>query len=93
MYATVRSYAGNSALADALAEHEGEVRSLITGIDGFKAYYLIRTSGGTVSVTVYDDSAGAEESNRQAADWLRENLPDLAVSAPDVSAGDVVISA
>ena len=65
---------------------------MLTAIDGFKAYYLVRTADGAVSVSVYEDEAGANESNSTAANWLRENLPDLGVSTPQVSAGEVVIS-
>ena len=94
MYATVRTYSGGPELADALVSHEADVKSLISGIDGFKAYYLVRTAdGGTVSISVYDNEAGANESNTAAANWIRENLPDLGGSAPQVSAGEVVISA
>jgi hypothetical protein len=92
MYATVRVYSGSRELADALVENESEVKRIIRGIDGFKAYYLVRTSDGAASVSVYENEAGADESNRVASDWIRENLPDLSVSAPQVSAGDVVIS-
>jgi hypothetical protein len=42
---------------------------------------------------VYDDQSGAEESTRQAADWMRENLPDFTASPPQVSVGEVVIQA
>jgi len=93
MYASVRTYSGGSELADALVSHETDVKSLISGIDGFKAYYLVRTADSTVSISVYDDEAGAHESNSAAANWIRENLPDLGGSAPQVSAGEVVISA
>ena len=93
MYASVRTYSGGSELADALVSHEADVKSLISGIDGFKAYYLVRTADSTVSISVYDDEAGANESNSAAANWIRENLPELGGSAPQVSAGEVVISA
>ena len=92
MYATVRNYAGNSELADALVENESEVKRLITGIDGFRAYYLIRTDDGAASVSVYDDKAGADESTRVAGEWLRENVPDVAGSPPQVSSGEVIIN-
>ena len=92
MYATVRSYTDSGELADALVENESDVRRLIGQIDGFRAYYLIRTAEGTVSVSVYEDEGGAEESTRQAATWIRENLSDLSVAAPQVSAGEVLIS-
>ena len=94
MYATMRYYHGNSALADALVENQDEVKRVIGGIDGFQAYYLIRIAdGSTVSITVFENQSGAEESNRVAAEWLGENLPDLAASPPMVSAGEVLISA
>ena len=93
MYATVRTYSGAPELADALVSNEAAVKSLISGIDGFKAYYLIRTSDGAVSISVYDNEAGATESTSAASTWIRENLPDLGVTAPQVSVGEVVISA
>ena len=91
MYASVRVYTGN-ALADALVERESDVKALISGIAGFEAYYLLKTADGTASVSVYQSQDGAEESNRVAAAWIAENLPQFAGSAPHVSAGDVVIS-
>jgi hypothetical protein len=92
MYASVRIYAENAELADALVENESEVKRIIGEIEGFKAYYLIRAAGGTTSVSVYESQGGAEESNRVAAAWLSENLPDLSVAAPQVSAGEVAIN-
>jgi hypothetical protein len=65
---------------------------VIGGVEGLRGYYLIRTEGGTVSVTVADDKAGAEESNAAAAGWLRENMPEVAASPPQTSMGEVVIS-
>ena len=92
MYATIRVYAGNRDLADALIENESEVKRVVSEIDGFKAYYLIRTGDGTASCSVYENEAGAEESNRAAAAWIRENLPDLPAASPQTSAGEVVIN-
>jgi heme-degrading monooxygenase HmoA len=92
MYATVRTYSSPE-LADALVSREADVKSLISGIDGFKAYYLIRTADGAASVSVYDDEAGANESTTAAANWIRENLPEIGGSTPQVAAGEVVISA
>ena len=93
MYATVRTYSASSELADALVSREADVKSLLTGIDGFNAYYLVRTADGAVSVSVYDSEAGANESTTAAANWIRENLPEIGGSTPEVSAGEVVISA
>jgi len=91
MHAAIRAYSGNAELADALVERADEVRQLIGGISGFKAYYVLKLAEGTSTVSVFENAEGAEESNRTAAAWLAENLPDLKVQAPYVTAGEVVL--
>ena len=93
MFVTIRVYSGNTDLVDALVEHESDVKRLITEIDGFRSYYLIRTAGGgAASVSVYETQAGASASDGAARSWISENLPDLDVAPPQVSAGNVVIT-
>jgi hypothetical protein len=65
---------------------------VIGGIEGFKAYYLLKLAEGTSTVSVFENHEGAEESSRAAAAWLAENLPDLNVAAPYVTAGEVLIA-
>jgi len=92
VHATVRHYSGSPGLADALVERESDVRSLIQEIDGFRAYYLIKVGDDeTVTVSVFEDASGADESVRRAAEWIRENLSDLSVQPPQVSSGEVAI--
>jgi hypothetical protein len=93
VYATVRTYSASSELADALVGKAAEVKALISGIDGFKAYYLVRTVDGAVSISVYEDQAGTDASTAAAAAFIRENLPDVSVAAPQVSTGEVVLDA
>ena len=92
MYAVVRTYSGAPGLADALAARLDDVRGVIADIDGFQAYYLIKTDGGAVTVSVFDDEAGAEASTKAAAAYLRDNLPDAAGTPPQVSSGEVLIT-
>jgi hypothetical protein len=93
MHVTIRRYSGSPELADALVARESDVREIISSIDGFHAYYLVRGADGeATSISVYGSESGAEESNRRAAAWLRENLPDLSVSPPEVTAGEALIS-
>jgi heme-degrading monooxygenase HmoA len=93
VYASFRYYPGGSSeFADLLVENEEAVRSLISEIDGFRAYYLVRTEDSSaVSVSVFDDKSGADRSNEAAGAWVRENAGDLAVS-PQVSGGEVAIN-
>jgi hypothetical protein len=41
------------------------------------------------TVSVFDDQAGAEESTRMAADWIRQNMPSLIPNPPEVLEGEV----
>jgi uncharacterized protein YbjT (DUF2867 family) len=93
MHTTMRYYAGDSDLAGRLAARSDEIRSVISEVPGFQAYYLVKLDDATVSITVCDDEAGTAESTRVAAEWLRENMPELAGSAPMVSSGTVTLSA
>ena len=93
MYATVRTYSAGPALADALVSNETDVKHLIREIEGFKAYHLIRTAEGAVSISIYETEAGANESTSAAAAFIRERMPVVAGSTPQVSSGEVVISA
>ena len=93
MHATMRYYAGNSELADQLAARSDEIRSVISAVPGFRAYYVLKLDDATVSITVCDDEAGTEASTQVAADWIRENMPDLSSSPPMVSSGTVTLSA
>jgi hypothetical protein len=92
VYATIRVYSGSSELADALVANESAVRQVISEIDGFQAYYLVRSADGAAAVSVYDNEAGATASDQAARSWVAENLPALNVSPPQVSAGEVVIN-
>lgn len=93
MHATVRRYPGNTRLVDALLANEEEIRRLLREIPGFRSYHLIRAGDGAVSVSVYDDQAGTEESTRIAGEWIKANLPESMMSAPEVWEGEVVIDA
>jgi hypothetical protein len=93
MHVTSRHYAGNKDLVDALVKRQDDVKALITGIDGFRAYYLVRTGDGdAMTISVYDNAAGGEESVAAARSWISENLPDLNVGAPTVLAGDAALN-
>ena len=52
----------------------------------------MRTGGGTTTISVFDDQAGAEASTAAAAAWIAENLADASFGAPQVTTGEVAVS-
>lgn len=92
MHTVVRNYKGSSKLIDELISREDEVRKLITEVDGFVAYYLIRTDDGGASISVYRDAAGTAESTKRAGAYIKENLDGVAAGPPEILEGESVIS-
>lgn len=92
-YVTIRTYAKESGLGAALQGQQDSVASIMSAVPGFQAYYFVSAADGSAaSVTICDDQTGSEASTKAAATWIAENLPDLAVSPPSITAGEVVIS-
>ena len=91
MYATVRRLEGVTNPGEAARRvNEGFV-PLISQIPGFVAYYWVDAGSGVmISTSVFQDQASAEESNRRAADYVRQNLVSVLPNPPQVTAGEVV---
>jgi hypothetical protein len=94
MYATFRVYSDAAGLADAVAENRAEIVEAFREIDGFRSYHIVKTGpASAASVTICDDQAGAEATNRVARDWIAANLGNLSIGAPEVHVGEVAMSA
>lgn len=89
MFASIRKYSGQPLLTDELVKRQNEIKSVLEPISGFHAYYLIKTGDGAVTLTLCDNRAGAEESNRVASTWLKDKLPTFATRAPEITTGEV----
>ena len=91
MFATIRKYNSAPTLVDELVKKQDEIKAVLTPIAGFHAYYLIKTGDGAVSMTVCENRAGAEESNKVAATWLKDKLPTFASRPPEITTGELRI--
>jgi hypothetical protein len=91
MYAAMRRYEGVTDPAEAGRRvNEGFV-PIVSGVPGFVAYYFLDAGGGVmVSTSVFENQAGAEESIRRAADYVRDHLAPLLPNPPQVTEGEVV---
>ncbi|MEU6577140.1 antibiotic biosynthesis monooxygenase [Streptomyces sp. NPDC046805] len=91
MYAVVRRYEGVTDSAEAGRRVSEEFVSVLRQVPGFVAYYWVDAGDGVMlSTSVFEDRAGAEESVRKAADFVRDKLASLLPNAPQVTAGQVV---
>ena len=91
MFAVVRHYhfdPKNGAEIDKMVR-EGFV-PLIKKAKGFVRYYWLDTGNGEgASVSVFKDKAGADESIRLAADYIKNHLSKVITQKPEIIEGPV----
>ena len=90
-FAAIRRYHTDP---DSIAEVARKVNEgfvpLISDMPGFVVYIALNAGQGEYgTVSVFEDQASAEESNRVAEQWVNENLSEL-LPAPEFAAGEVV---
>jgi hypothetical protein len=64
---------------------------ILSEISGFVDYYFVDTGNGSmVSISVFENQAGVEESNNRAVEWVQQNAASLISKPPQVADGRVV---
>jgi hypothetical protein len=92
MYAAVRQYKSKPGSADQLAERVKEVVPIISGVSGFMGYYVVYAADDTVtSISIFNKVEEAQESNRLALAWVKENLASFYVGEAAATAGPVIV--
>ena len=90
MYASIRYYK-TSKPDEVIRQVNEHFLPLIIRAPGFQAYYLVDAGQGvTISVSIFDSQAGAEESNRLALGWVRQSVQPLVLGGPAMHLGRVV---
>jgi hypothetical protein len=91
VYAAIRRFHTDPDLMDEVARqvNEGFV-PLISDMPGFVAYVAMDAGQGEYgTVSVFEDQDSAEESNKVAEEWVKENMSGL-LPSPEFAAGEVV---
>lgn len=93
MYAAIRHSKAKSGKAEELAQKikEGAI-PIISDVEGFIAYYVVYASDDTVTaISIFNNFAGAEESNRRGLAWAEQNLAPLLIGPASAVAGPVIV--
>ena len=92
MYASIRKYRIEGSVDELMQKvNEGFV-PIISRAQGFYAYYCVDAGNGYVaSISIFEDKAGVEESNRLAGDWVKENLASILPNPPEITSGIVPV--
>ena len=77
MYVAIRRYGllTNEPVEQVFQGSKGRLHPIIKNAPGFLAYYTLDSGDGTLtSISVFEDRAGAEKSNKLAEDWVGRSL-------------------
>lgn len=94
MYVVIRRYEADIASSDEVVRRVREgFLPLIQQRPGFVAYHLVDAGDGVItSISIFRDHAEANESTRNAAEWVKANLAELVQGPPEIISGKVVLS-
>ncbi len=93
MYAAIRQGKAKAGMAEVLARtiKEGAI-PIISDVAGFQAYYVVYAPDDTVTaISIFDNAASAEESNRLAMAWIDDHLAPLLQGPATAVAGPVIV--
>ena len=93
MYAAIRQGKARAGMAEELARRikEGAI-PIISDVEGFMAYYVVYAPDDTVTaISIFNNFAGAEESNRRGVEWIEQNLAPLLTGPATAVAGPVIV--
>jgi hypothetical protein len=92
MFAAIRYYRTDRDSIESVVRRvkEGFV-PIIKATPGFVSYFVLAPrQGELVSVSVFEEQRGAEESNTKAEEWVRQNLSEL-LPSPEFAEGQVIV--
>ena len=92
MYTSIRRYEGLSpnAIGEIIKLVEEEFVPIVSAGAGFIGYHLVDAGDGVMAtISLFKTEVAAEESNKAAASWVKENLAALLPNPPQITAGEV----
>ena len=90
-YLAIRQYqlAPGHTMEELVAKVGNGLAPILEEVPGFREHLLVETGEGVLSISVFADQAGVEESSQQAAAWVQQNLADFFTGRPVVTSGRV----
>jgi hypothetical protein len=93
MYASIRQAKAKTGKVEELTRRikEGAI-PIISDVEGFRAYYVVYAGDDTVTaISIFNDFAGAEESNKRVLTWIEQSLTPLLAGPATAMAGPVIV--
>jgi hypothetical protein len=99
MYATIRRYTlrdpsrGQEIISGLKQRIEKGYVPKIQDVPGFHGYYVVNANDREmVSISIFDTAAGAKESTKRAAEFVKNDPAKDQLGGPDIVEGELVLS-
>jgi hypothetical protein len=98
MYAIIRKYTpkgtwNKQAIGELKARLESGFLPQVQDIRGFHSYYTVDVGGKQlVSIGIFEDKAGAAESTRRAAEFVKKDPSKDQMGSPEILEGELLVS-
>ncbi|MDJ0610244.1 MAG: hypothetical protein QNJ67_14800 [Kiloniellales bacterium] len=93
MFVSVRRYREVPSLTALCSDIELEFVPRLEKSPGFIAYYAVDGGDGSLTtISVFSTAAMAEESNSEAAAWMRERNPEASLVPVEVVSGRLAVA-
>ncbi len=88
MYVAIRRMKGQpGSIDEAVRRVEHGLVPILSSVPGFVEYDVVQVGEDVgVTISVFETQEQAEESNRRAAEWIKENLAPLAAGPLEIVA-------
>jgi hypothetical protein len=93
MYAAIRQGKAKAGQVEELTRRikEGAI-PVISAVEGFKGYYVVYAPDDTViAISLFNNYAAAEESNKRALAWIEQELAPLLTWPATAKAGPGIV--
>jgi hypothetical protein len=97
MYATIRRYTPKGTLdRKSLDDFKHRIEDVFLPVNqeirGFHSYYVVNAGKEIVSISVFEDKTGANESTRRAAEFVENDPIKDQMGSPEVLEGELLVS-
>lgn len=98
MHAIIRRYTpkgslDQKAVTDLKNRIESEFVPRVQDVRGFHCYYVVdQGDGKMVTIGIFEDKAGADESTRRAAEFVKKDPMRDRLGSPEVIEGELLVS-
>ncbi|MGQ0560379.1 MAG: hypothetical protein ACT443_00740 [Gemmatimonadota bacterium] len=91
MFCTIRRYRVTGSVDEAMRRIRTDFVPQIQRIPRLISYSILVAGETLAAVSVFEDVAAAEESNRIAALWVKQHMTDLIELPAQITAGEVLL--